>query len=94
MEELHRELSQCVDINQKMQHSMRNLLERTDNLKRDIVAILEVKMPATSLDTWKSERRSSYCGYITNRGYLSFLSSSGRMADPELQGGAYLPVKE
>jgi CTP:molybdopterin cytidylyltransferase MocA len=59
VEELHWELAQCMDINQKMQHSMRNLLERTDNLKRDIVAILEIKMPATSFDTLKSERRSS-----------------------------------
>jgi hypothetical protein len=59
MEELRQELAQCVDSNRKMQDSIRSLLERADNLKKDIEAVLAVKMPVTSLDAATGELRNS-----------------------------------
>jgi hypothetical protein len=57
MEELRQELAQCVDFNRKMQDSVRGLLERADELKRDIEGILATKMPITSLDPATGEQR-------------------------------------
>lgn len=59
MEEMRQELALCVDFNRKMQDSVRGLLERADELKRDVEAILAVKMPATSLDAPNGEQRLS-----------------------------------
>jgi hypothetical protein len=58
MEELQRELAQCIDFNQKVQNNVKVLLKRADHLKRDIEAILAVKMPVTSLEVSRSERRN------------------------------------
>jgi hypothetical protein len=57
MEELRQELAQCVDFNRKMQDSVRGLLERADDLKKDIEGILAMKMPVTSLDPATGEQR-------------------------------------
>jgi hypothetical protein len=63
MEEMRQELAQCVDFNRKMQDSVRSLLERADDLRRDVESILAVKMPATSLDAPTGEQRlSAYSG--------------------------------
>ena len=57
MEELRQELARCVDFNRKMQDSVRGLLERAHDLKRDIEGILAAKMPITSLDAATGEQR-------------------------------------
>jgi hypothetical protein len=47
MEELRQELNQCVEYNQKMYSTMRELLDRTDSLKRDIEMALTSQPPLT-----------------------------------------------
>lgn len=48
VEELRQELTQCVEFNQKMYSTMRELLEKTDTLKRDIEVALALQPPMTS----------------------------------------------
>ena len=56
---MRQELTQYVDFTRKMQDSVRGLLQRADDLKRDAEAILAVKMPVTSLDAPTGEQRLS-----------------------------------
>ena len=56
---MRQELTQCVDFTRKMQDSVRGLLQRADDLKRDAEAILAVKIPGTNLDTATGDQRLS-----------------------------------
>lgn len=59
VEEMRLELIQCVEFNQKMQMSVRELLDRTEALKRDMEAILALQPPITSCDTSSPSRTNS-----------------------------------
>lgn len=62
MEELRQELAQCVAFNNEMQDNVRGLQERAEHLKKDIEALLAMKMPITSLDTPKGDRNGAESG--------------------------------
>lgn len=51
VEEMRQELMQCTEFNQKLYMNVRELLDRTDSLKRELEAILATQPPTTSVDT-------------------------------------------
>ena len=59
IEEMRQELTQCVEYNQKMYSTMRELLERTEALKRDIEGALAMQPPTISLDSSHPSRTNS-----------------------------------
>ena len=59
VEELRQELTQCVEFNQRMYLTMRELLERTEALKRDLEGALALQPPMTSLESSHSSRTDS-----------------------------------
>jgi len=59
VEEMRQELLQCTEFNQRLYSSVRELMERTDSLKKDMEAILSMEPPVTSCDTeWTSRTNS------------------------------------
>ena len=59
MEEMRQELVQFVDFNRKMQDSVRILALRADDLRRDVEAILAVKIPSIYLGALVGEQKLS-----------------------------------
>ena len=60
VEEMRQELVQCVEYNQKMYLTMRELLERTEALKKDIESALALQPPVTSLDPSHASRTNGW----------------------------------
>ena len=57
---MQQELTQCVEYTQKIHQTMRELLERTDALKKDIESALALQPPALSLEASRPSRTSSW----------------------------------
>lgn len=57
-----------------MQDTVRSLLERTDDLKRDIEALLAVKMPVTSLEAPRGDRNGAESGTGTPESETSLIT--------------------
>lgn len=60
VEEMRLELMQCNEFNQKLYSSVRELLDQTEGLKRDMEALLATQPPATFCDAAWSSRTSSF----------------------------------
>jgi hypothetical protein len=57
---MRQELMQCTEFNQKMYMGVRELLDRTESLKRDMEAILATQPPVISTDyAWNSNSRTN-----------------------------------
>jgi hypothetical protein len=59
VEEMRHELVQCTEFNQKLYSNVRDLMERTESLKKDLEAILSTQPPITTCDSdWNSRTNS------------------------------------
>jgi hypothetical protein len=59
VEELRQELTQSAEYNQKMYSTMRELLNRTEVLRKDIERALALQPPITSLESSHTSRTNS-----------------------------------
>jgi uncharacterized membrane protein YccC len=59
VEELRLELTQCLEYNHNLYSTMRELLERTEALKRDIEGALDLQPPLSSVEYSHPSRTDS-----------------------------------